>query len=414
MTDVPQILLLDDGELDEVVSVLENLELSFTRLRGGEIPEELAPPSELLIATPRRAGRVRRGSPPGTRAGRPVRTIAVEEDSTAMRRMLRRMGFHMLVRLPSQPAIWRLLIRRAIYQGDERRLAHRVAVGSDVSIGDRHDWQGSRLIDISNRGCRLASEHPLEVGRALTIELPEKTTDAEALCLCGEIVRVAQGSDETGSPTHTAAMVFDSSLSELQRSRLGAVINKWSMGPSSISAARPGGAPELPPCVSDAIPGLTLDDETDPAIQVGEQVAVQLEPHTAGDRESDRRNHSRGAFLAPVVAIGDDAHRVLMGRDLSAGGMRVERLPGLEVGSRLRLALHGTNRSEPFLVDAKVVRDDGEEGFAMAFERVDAGLAESLEKLVACLPDIESLEEGEARGLGAVISEILDDEPGLG
>ena len=46
-------------------------------------------------------------------------------------------------------------------------------------------------------------------------------------------------------------------------------------------------------------------------------------------------------------------------------------------------------------------------GIALRFTDVPTELARGLEKLVACLPDIESLEAGETAGLGAVISEIL-------
>ncbi len=89
--------------------------------------------------------------------------------------------------------------------------------------------------------------------------------------------------------------------------------------------------------------------------------------------------------------------------------MRIERLADLEIGDRFKLALYGPTSPEPFEVEASVIRDDGENGLALAFETLPAQTAAQLEKLVACLPEVESLEEGEARGLGAVISEILDD-----
>jgi len=34
-------------------------------------------------------------------------------------------------------------------------------------------------------------------------------------------------------------------------------------------------------------------------------------------------------------------------------------------------------------------------------------VAAALEKLVACLPDVESLRDGEAGGLGSVVTEVL-------
>ena len=38
-----------------------------------------------------------------------------------MRRMLRRMGFHLLVRRGAHPDVWRLVVERALFEGCERR-----------------------------------------------------------------------------------------------------------------------------------------------------------------------------------------------------------------------------------------------------------------------------------------------------
>ena len=93
MPETPQILLLDDGELDDVAQLLECLDLAYTRLKGGEVRSGIGPPRDLLIATPRRSSSVEEGSPEGAKPGRPVRVIVTEEDSNSMRRMLRRAGF---------------------------------------------------------------------------------------------------------------------------------------------------------------------------------------------------------------------------------------------------------------------------------------------------------------------------------
>ena len=87
--------------------------------------------------------------------------------------------------------------------------------------------------------------------------------------------------------------------------------------------------------------------------------------------------------------------------------MRIERHPELALGDRFRLALHGPTLARPLMLDAAVVRDDAEQGLALAFIGVARETAASLEKLVACLPDVESLEDGELAGLGTVLSEIM-------
>jgi hypothetical protein len=410
MPQPPGILLLDDGELDVVAALLDDLGLEYTRLRGGEIADEIAPPLDLIVATTRHSRAVRRGSPAGARAGRPLRIIAADEDSTAMRRMLRRLGFHLLVRMPCHESIWRLLVRRALYQGDERRQDDRVAVGSTISLGGEQD---AVLMDISNRGCHIVSSQPLRVGASLQLELSESTTGGAPLMLPGKLVRVKKGNgEEEGATRYDGAMVFDvRQMSDAQQIALGEILNRWTLGPQSTEPGDVTGPP-LPPCESQAIPGLMLDDETDPAIQIGATIAFRAQQASEpdGDDATDRRSHTRGTYTGPVVASEGPTSRVLMGRDLSAGGMRVERLPGLKMDDTLRLALWGPGQDHPFQITARVMRDDGEEGLALRFEDLETAAAEALEKLVACLPDVESLEDGEARGLGAIISEILEDE----
>lgn len=242
------VLLLDDGELEDVADVLVKAGVPFERLRGGQIQSRIPPPLDLLVTTPRRAGAVRRGSPPTARTGRPLRVIVSKEDSGAMRGMLRRMGFHLLVRRPTHPETWRLLIQRA------------------------------------------------------------------------------------------------------------------------------------------------LSGEQDATPQPGE-----------------RRLTARRRFSRSVAAEGPRGSHVLMGRDLSEGGMRIHRMPGVELGQRFTLAIFDPSHAEPMRIEATVVRDDLARGFALRFENVDASSAQRLEKLVASLPDVECLEDGEAANLGTVVAEVLPD-----
>ena len=101
---------------------------------------------------------------------------------------------------------------------------------------------------------------------------------------------------------------------------------------------------------------------------------------------------------------------MLMGRDLSVGGMRTEPHTGLEVGTKLQLAIYGAAREEPFIVRAMVVRNDGDEGVGLRFEYIPGDVAARLESLVASLPSVESLHGTEADGLGSVVSQILERE----
>jgi hypothetical protein len=124
---------------------------------------------------------------------------------------------------------------------------------------------------------------------------------------------------------------------------------------------------------------------------------------------SERRRQHRGRYPNRVVAAADDGslHRVLIGRDLSAGGMRVDRQKDLTVGSKLRIALYDSTRETPVVVVATVTRDDGKNGLALTFENLAPDAAAHLEQLVASLPPVECLQDGETGALGTVVSEIL-------
>ncbi len=100
---------------------------------------------------------------------------------------------------------------------------------------------------------------------------------------------------------------------------------------------------------------------------------------------------------------------MLVARDLSMGGMRVDQCSGLELEDRLHLAIYGNANEEPLLVWATVARDDGEEGMALVFDEVHASLAQKLEAIVADLPAVESLHDDEVHAMGTVVTEILDD-----
>jgi len=399
----PAIALVDDGELEEVARVLEAGGLAFLRHRGGRIPERIETPQALLIVTSRRLEHI--APAPRTRSGQggPLRIVAVSEDSPALRRRLRRQGMHLLVRLPASRETWRLLVARALYQGEERRDDLRVATEVPIE-GPIDAGRGDAvLVDLSNRGCRIQSRAALAVGDAIRFTIPARALpDGEAgpLALSGRVRRVAR---IAGSDRRTCAVVFDAGLGRAARRRLTAVINHWAAGPAEAADALPIGAPAIPACRLPSLPDLTLDDETDPPVRARGDVPIAL-------RAGERRGAPRGHFPALLRATGADRALALVGRDLSARGMRVERHPGLALGDRFRLALHGPTLARPLTGDATVVRDDAEHGLALAFLGVSRDTAMALEKIVACLPDVESLEDGEAAGLGTVLSEIVRED----
>ena len=337
-----------------------------------------------------------------------------------MRRMLRQMGFNLLIRQPAHPEVWRLLLQRALYQGDERRRDTRLPMGAEIELATldaAHSFEkssrSSLLVDISNRGCHFVSSEPFECGSRLSFELESKALGGAIVSLSGEVLRT--GLREAGEGgQHSCAMIFDHDLEEKTRMSLARLINSCVTGPSSLANAMPQNL-ALPSCDSHALPGLCLDDETDPPIKTDIEVEVEVEVSmhsyaTQNAQDSERRKNRRADYIQRVEAKGVGDAAVLMGRDLSSGGMRVERFSDARIGAHIHLALYGPSESEPTIVDAEIVRDDGNDGVALRFCNLSRETSHALENFVACLPAVESLEDGESEGMGAIIGEVLRSE----
>ena len=410
------VLLLDDGELDDVQEILDDLRIAYGRVRGGAIARNTPPPTRLLISTPRRVDAVRlpaRGDAAGDAL---TRIVVVNEDSTTLRAKLREIGFDYLVRRPVHPEALRLLLLHCLYTGDERRREPRVPVGFEISFRTGLLPRRAMLADLSSRGCRLLSRFALEPGKRITLQIPQALGSSEALTLRGRIIRMSLDEDLGPDGPYSAGVMFEEVSAEV-RQELEWLLEERAQGPAMLQpAAGDLGEAALPD------PELAGDD---PRRGVDLEVDVRVDPEPEARRAAaepkakpkqaakarparERRRKKRGAYDKKVPAFGTRALRVLVARDLSQGGMRVERFSGLEVGDRLHLAIYGAADQEPFLVWATVTRDDGAEGMALVFDEVHPQIAEQLEKVVADLPAVESLHHDEAHAMGTVVTEILE------
>jgi hypothetical protein len=366
----PGTLVLDDGELADVRAALEELGIEYTYLRGGAT-EGLAveTPVNLLVATARRAlrlgeGRRRRRAAAARGAEpQPVRIVFTPEDSPALRRQLRQHGFDYLVRPPVHPGALRLLLLRALYRGPERRVAARYPLGAQVGYRTGLRRRPATLLEIALRGCRLLAERAVEPDTRIQVGVPKELTGGRALALPGWVLRCepATGPDRG----FVLGVAFD-----------------------TLKASAERGLREL---LRHAIAGL---DE--PAAGAA-----------GGDApEGERRESPRGAWHGRVLAFKSRAARALVGRDLSTGGMLVEQSLELRVGDEPQLAIFGREGDEPIEVRARVVRED-DRGHALQFLDLTPVQAARLEALVAGLPSVERLADGEAESLGTVMAEIV-------
>jgi hypothetical protein len=478
------VVLVDDGELDDVRDLLGELGIEFAHLRGGAVPKRIEAPRDLFLATPRRAALARPWPHSADGLLRPVRIAFVDEDSPTARSALRKLGFAYLVRRPVHPVALRLLVLRALYQGDERRGDARVPVGVDVTLRTGLRRRDALLADLSRGGCRLVTDRALPAGAKITLHLPRELIGESDLSLVGQILRCERDAHALADGGFQIAVRFQEPKSA-DRARLERFLARRdvSLGPPAepvVTSLRPQAGPEgeaaaseptlegvtplapEPAATPTSAPGRAPADldaadpaETtqifaarppllawQPATPPAAKAPAALPPRTlppakplpgaapaappasptparlgaslikrAGERRTrppERRRHDRRIYDRRVLAEAASAmHRMLFGRDLSPGGMRVERHPELRVGARMRLALYDAAREQPLVVDAVVARDDGARGFGLQFLAVKPEIAARLEQLVATLPPVEQLFDGEAGALGSVVGEIV-------
>jgi len=378
------VLLIDDGELSDVQEILDEMGVTYTHLRGGSVPPQIEPPSQLFIATSRRAV-LASDWPAGNL---PVKVSVVTEDSNTLRSMLKRIGFDLLIRRPVHPYALRLVLLKAIYSGEERRREQRHPVGCMVSFRSGLRRKNALLADLSQRGCLVLSDAPLSAGTKLNLQLP-KSLGSRALTMKSRVVRCSDRPDPDGQ--FAIGLSFEP-MKSVQVAELRDILRSRREGPMVFDR--------------------DMSSRQAPAAQAAaenEDLEATLPPKndvdTSGD---DRRQHGRSTYRSEIVSLEGEASLVLLGRDISLGGMRVEPNPDLKVGNSMRLAIYGEAREEPFIVHASVEREEADGSFGLKFERVQPALAARLENLVAKLPAVESLEGDEADALGSVVSQILE------
>ena len=198
MRQSPEVLLLDDGELDDIQTMLEELDAGFGRVRGGAIAQDTPAPTKLLITTPRRIETVAMPEPDSEQADGLTRIVVVNEDSVTLRARLREIGFDYLVRRPVHPEALRLLLLHGLYSGDERRDEPRVPVGFEISFRSGLLPRKATLADLSSGGCRLISKYALEPGKRISVTVPKSGERNDTLTLKGSVIRM--GLDERLGP----------------------------------------------------------------------------------------------------------------------------------------------------------------------------------------------------------------------
>jgi hypothetical protein len=113
----------------------------------------------------------------------------------------------------------------------------------------------------------------------------------------------------------------------------------------------------------------------------------------------ERRDAPRVAYDRRVIARGTGTPLVLLGRDLSAGGISVETRRALAIGDRMQIALHAGG-DVPLVLSVEVVRAIDECVWALAFRDLRG---EQRERIEALLRDQLT---PHARGSTLLVSEV--------
>ncbi|HXV37065.1 MAG TPA: PilZ domain-containing protein, partial [Myxococcota bacterium] len=242
MAKAPSVLILDDGELDDIQLIVEDLAVDFARVRGGAIAPNTPQPKALLMATPRRISAVSEIASSSTGGDAPVRVVVVDQDSKTLRDQLRQVGFDYLVRRPVHPEALRLLVMHSLYRGEEKRGEPRVAVGLEISFQTGEIPRRATLVDLSTGGCRLISSFELESGKRILVTLPESVGATESITLEGKILRSSYDKRIGEKGMHSAAVRFENLSSDLKH-ELEWIIEDKIGGPPALNAGKGPAAP---------------------------------------------------------------------------------------------------------------------------------------------------------------------------
>jgi hypothetical protein len=365
----PKVILVDDGELSDVRRLLDSLAVEYREVSDvSSIGRSTV--CELLISSARHALAAPIGSGDGLPCG--FHVVVYDAISDGLRRLLSRSGCDVAVGRPVHPAVMRLIIAHALYAGPERRLHGRAAMSAPVRLVGRHGTSAATLIQLSEAGCGLISAAPAEVGDSLTLVLPPELTGTGPLPLPGSVMEVTAGEADEGS---SLALMFEPVDPKVEQV-IEAVMQGHSLG---FTRSREGRRPE---------------SSANPDVREGSGV--------------EERRGPRKLFAGRVVAAGSGDSCVMIGRDLSVGGMRIRPIQGLAVGDEFKLALYDDGGTAAMVIRAVVLRDDGWDGMVLQFQQMSPGIRRRLERLVESLPAARPEEGICSRTSGVLVSEILE------
>jgi len=387
----PKILVLDDGDLGRIRQAFAESDVDLEHLRGEVLIDDLEGPYDVIFATVKRTLALEGSVDLAALPGKPVWVAVHGQDFLPLRVRLRQMGVGFLIQSSVGSEALQLFLMYTLHHGRDKRGAPRLPVGSEVTCHDEGggSFQAS-LLDISQDGCRLLSEHPVLAGTVISVDLPAELSAGEEYTLSGQIRRAEP---QRGSARSLLTVGFEH-LEQEQLELLEAILAGKVIG-TVVTRLGEELSEETAPLKVTPKPG----PKTTPA---GPKPA---EPPPEAQQPERHHRQRRVVYSREVTALMGSSQFVVLARDLSLGGMRGEPLPELQLGTKLELAIYGPSGAEPVLVRAVVARDDGPSGTIFHFEAIPAGERTRLERIIARAPEIRFLGEDQEDG-AVIIAEV--------
>lgn len=374
---LPRTVILDDGELAELRSMLSEAGIPFR----DSIPEGKKGPRAipLLVTTPGRARDLLRERNGEGFPASYLHLVVSDVEETTARDLLAGVPCDFVIQRPIDPDVLRLLTQRAGYEGPERRRMLRVAIGASVELRLDDRAYEAELAQLSIGGCGVVMTDAPEEGAAVSLEFPRSLTEPRRLSLSGRVLTVHEDEDVDGKP-RDVSIAFDP-IGLTDRVTLRAVM-----------AGRP----------VEFRPRPTLRVEPDRPASPERATRRRRAVIPAG---GDRRKLPRRIFNREILGGNEGIARVLIGSDISTRGMRVERGARFALGDVLKLAIYGGPGVSPVLLEAVVERDDADAGWFLRFAPLCEAVEADLERLLDSLPLLDVPE-----GAGSILTEVLEAE----
>ena len=351
MSFVPEIAVIDDGELRDVRRMIRDLGAEFTHWTKAQVPARGREPRALLITTAAYAGLLGYRRPRGSGRNRPTWIAVADDEARSLRTAVHEWGFDSLVRRPVHPVAMRTLILRALFRGREQRERSRVVVGYDTAFRSGQQAKSATLVDVGTAGCRLIADDAVPVDSRIAVQFPEAIAGT-GFAHPGIVVRCQPGADEYGSVQRTTLGVRFARLDREAKARMLRVLNDLKHGPAVLPTA------------------------------------PVRDPRDWCDRVP------RGIYEADVPILGM-GNFFLAARDLSLLGVRVAPHPALCMGASLRIGFAVQDGDPPVVVDANVIRSDGPRGTVLCFDWIDDLSQSRIVHLVEGLPPVACSDSGD-------------------